>query len=190
MGGQLVQPDEVELGQGVAGGGDHDEVLLEERFHDDVVVVDGEVDHGQVEGAGQQLGEQRGGVALQDADAHLGVAPGHGGQEGGEQPASGGAEDSQADVAGDLVAHRGDVGHEGVELALDPAGPGDHGQAFLGEPARRAIHQDGAQLPLQAGDVGGHVRLHGVEPGGRGREGAHLVDGDEGGELAQIHRQE
>ena len=38
--------------------------------------------------------------------------------------------------AGDLVAHRGDVGGEGVELGLDAAGPVDDDLALLGEPAR------------------------------------------------------
>ena len=91
-------------------------------------------------------------------------------------------------VPDDLAVHRGDVGDEGVELGLHPAGPADDGLALVGEPAGGAVDQGDAELPLEPGDVGGDVRLHGVQGPGRGREAAVLGDGDEGGELAEVHR--
>ena len=90
--------------------------------------------------------------------------------------------------AGDLVAHRGHVGGEGVELGLDAAGPLDHDRTLLGDLAGGPVDERDAELLLQAGDVGRHVRLHGVQGPGGGREAAVVDHGEHGVELAQVHR--
>ena len=87
-----------------------------------------------------------------------------------------------------LAADRGDVGHEGVELGLHPAGPADDGLALVGERAGAAVDEDDAQLPLEAGHVGRDVRLHRVQGPGGGREPAVLGDRHEGRQLPQVHR--
>ena len=104
------------------------------------------------------------------------------------EPAPGGADDAEADVAGDLVPQRGDVGGEGVELGLDPAGPGHDHLALLGQAAGRAVDQGDAELAFEVGHVGGDVGLDGVQDLGRRREGAGVGHGHEGGQLAEVHR--
>ena len=94
----------------------------------------------------------------------------------------------EADGAGDVVGGRRDVGDQRVELELDAAGPRDHQLARLGEVAVAAVDEGDLQLLLQAGDVGGDVRLHRVEGPGGGREAAVIGHGGEGGELAEVHR--
>jgi hypothetical protein len=86
------------------------------------------------------------------------------------------------------VVERGHVGLEGVELALDAAGPGHDRLALLGERPAGAVDEGGAQLALEPGDVGRHVGLHGVERTGGGGEAAVLGDGEQGVELAEVHR--
>ena len=71
---------------------------------------------------------------------------------------------------------------------LDVAGPVDHDLALLGERAGGPVDEGDAQLALEAGDVGRDVRLHGVQGPGGGREAAVVGDGDEGGELSEVHR--
>jgi hypothetical protein len=74
------------------------------------------------------------------------------------------------------------------ELGLDAPGPLDHQLAGLGEAPGGAVDQRRAELALEVGDVGGDVRLHGVQgPGGSG-EAVVVGDGGEGGELAEVHR--
>ena len=77
---------------------------------------------------------------------------------------------------------------EGFQLGLDAAGPGHHEFAGLGEQAGGSIDQRGAELLFEVGDVGGDVRLHGVEGTGGRREALVVGDGGEGGELAEVHR--
>ena len=84
-------------------------------------------------------------------------------QQPGREPPGGRADDADAGRARDLGVHRGDVGHEGVELAVDAPGPAHDRLALLGEPAARPVHERHAQLALETGDVGRDVRLHGVE---------------------------
>ena len=85
--------------------------------------------------------------------------------------------------------HGRHVGDQGVELGLDAPGPRDDRLALGGEVAGGPVDEGDAQLALEAGDVGRDVRLHGVQRPGRGREAAVVGDGDEGGELAEVHRQ-
>jgi hypothetical protein len=85
------------------------------------------------------------------------------------------------------VEHRGHVGSEGIQLVVDAAGAVDHHLALLGEGPGGPVHQRGAQLALEPGDVRRHVGLDGVEPpGGRG-ERAGIGHRGEGGELAKVH---
>ena len=118
----------------------------------------------------------------------LRVGGGHRREQQRHEPAAGGADHAEADVAGDVVRRRGHVGDQRVELGLDAPGPGDDELAGLGEPAVAAVDQGDAQLALEAGDVGRHVRLDGVQGPGRGREAAVVGHGGQGGELAEVHR--
>lgn len=59
--GHPVEFGEIDLGavgEGVVGGGEEDGVLGEEQLGRDLGVVDGQVDHGEIKVAGEQLGEQ------------------------------------------------------------------------------------------------------------------------------------
>ena len=116
------------------------------------------------------------------------MAAGHRLDERGHQPAGGGADDADAAHAGDLVAHRGDVGGEGVELGLDAAGPLDHDRALLGHLARGPVDEGDPELLLQPGDVGRDVGLHGVQGSGCRGEAPVVDHGEHGVELAQVHR--
>ena len=62
--------------------------------------------HGGVEMAGDDPGDERGGVALVDGDAHAGMDALDLGQQLREQPAGGGADRAEAGVAADVVAAR------------------------------------------------------------------------------------
>jgi hypothetical protein len=185
--GELDEGHLFPLGEGVARRRDDDEVLLEEERHLDVGVVDGEVQQGEVEAAGGEGGEQGGGVALERRHPDVGVALRHGHEEGRHQPPPRGADDAQADAAGHVGAQRGDVGHQGGELARDPAAPGDHHLALLGEAAGGPVDEDDAELALEPGHMRAHVRLHGVEHVGGGRERPRVGDGGERSELAEVH---
>ena len=81
----------------------------------------------------------------------------------------------------DLAVDRGDVGDQRVELGLRPAGPGPTTASPSSvSGAGGAVDEDDAQLPLEPGDVGRDVGLHGVQGAGGGGEPAVLGDGDEG----------
>ena len=95
---------------------------------------------------------------------------------------------ADADLAGDDVAQRGDVGVERFELGLDPPGTLEHDAPLVGRLRRRPVDQRQPELALEPRDVGGDVRLHGVERPGRSGEGAVFGDGDERSELLPIHR--
>jgi hypothetical protein len=160
---------------------------VEEHLGLELVVGDGQGHDGEVERAGLELGEQRGGGGIDDDDPELRVGFLRGLQQLGGEPSGGGADDADAGRAGDDVAHRGDVGDHGVELGVDPPHPLDHGQALLGEGAGGAVDQQDAQLLLEAGDVGRDVGLHRVQGARRGGEPAVVGDGDEGVELSEVH---
>ena len=168
----------------------HDEeaVLVEEGLGDQLGVGDGQGEHRHVDGARVELELQgRGGGVVHD-DPHPRVALGHGLDQRRHQPAGGRADQPDAAHAGDLVAHRGHVGGEGVELGLDATGPLDHDRPLLGDLAGGPVDEGHAELLLQAGDVGRHVGLHGVQGAGGGGEAAVVDHGEHGVELAQVHR--
>jgi len=57
-----------------------------------------------------------------------------------------------------------------------------------GFPDLRLVDQDGIELPLQPGHVGGYIRLDGVGGPGGGGEAPVVHDGAESLKLAEIHR--
>ena len=106
----------------------------------------------------------------------------------GHEPARRRADAAEAHGAGDLVAQRGHVGVERVELGLDVPGPADHGLALLGE---------GAAGPVDEGDASSRSRrATWVETFDctvcSARAAAEKLpafgDGDEHGELSEVHR--
>ena len=138
--------------------------------------------------AGVELQLERRGGGVVDDHADPGMALGHGLDERGDQPPGGRADEADAARAVDLVAHGGHVDGEGVELALHPTGPFHHHGALLGDLAGGAIDEHHAQFLLEAGHVGGHVGLHRVQGAGGGGEAAVVDHGEDGGELAEVHR--
>ena len=86
-----------------------------------------------------------------------------------------------------LFAQGGDVGHHGLELVDDPAGPLDDDLTLLGEPARGPVHQLHIELPLEPGHVGRHVGLDGADGGGGGREAAGVGDAQQCLQVFQFH---
>ena len=163
------------------------QVLGEQRFDLELGIVDREVDDRRVELAGQHARHDRGGAAFADDRVHARVAGGHGAEQLRHQPAGGGADHADAGVAGDLVVERGDVGGDVVDLVQDPAGAFDDPLALVGQPAVGAVDQRDAELALELGDVAGHVGLDGEQGPGRRRERPVIGDGDDGGELTNVH---
>ena len=125
----------VGIGTGMALGHHQHQVLLEQLTGHQVATADREMEHGQVELAAGQLGLQPGGVALDDDQAELGVALAGHIHEPWHQPSSRRPDHPHPDRAGHLVLAGGHVGDQGVELREDPAGPGHHHGALLGETA-------------------------------------------------------
>ena len=99
----------------------------------------------------------------------------------------GGADHAEADGADDLLAQGGDVGHHGLELVHDPAGPLDDDLALLGEAARGPVDQLHVELALEPGHVGRDVGLDGADGGGGGREAAGVGDAQECLQVFQFH---
>ena len=151
-------------------------------------VGDGEVDDGEVELVREEAGHQRGRRRVDHDHVDLRVLARDGLEHEWDQPARRRADASQAHRAGDLVAERGHVRDDRVELRMDVPSAADDGLALLGEDAAAPIDEGDAQLPLEASHVGGHVRLHGVHRSGRRREAARFGDRDEHGELSEVHR--
>ena len=85
-------------------------------------------------------------------------------------------------------AQRGDVGHHGLELVHDPAGPLDDDLALLGQAARGPVDQLHVELALQPGHVGRDVGLHRADGGGGGREAAGVGDAQQCLQMFQFHR--
>ena len=184
---ELRERHPIALRQRVVGRRDEHEVLLEQRLGGELEIVDGQVDDGEVEVPGLQLERERRRARLDHDGAHAGVLDPQPVEQARHEPAGGGADDAEAHVAAQLGAEARDVGPDRVELGLDAPRPGHHRGAFLGEPAGAAVDQRGAELVLEAGDVGRDVRLHGVERLRGAGERAVLRDGDQGLELAHVH---
>ena len=163
-------------------------VLVEERLGGHLRVGHREVHHRQVELVGEEAGDERGGGGVDDDHVHLRVRGGDGLEHERHQPARGGADAAEPHRAGDLVAQRRHVGVERVELRLHPPGPAHDGLALLGEEPAGAVEEGHAELPLEPRQVRRDVRLHRVQGPGGGGDAAAFGDGDQGGELAEIHR--
>jgi hypothetical protein len=171
-----------------SGRGEEDALLVEQRLGLGVRALGREVDDGQVEVAAVDPGDERGRGGVDQHDADVGQVGLDRLEQQRAQPAGGRPDHPHPHGAGDLGAQRGDVGRQRLQLGPDAGGPGEDGLALLGRLAGGPVDQRGAQLLLQPGDVGGDVRLHRVEGAGGGREAAVLGDGEEGVELAEVHR--
>jgi hypothetical protein len=165
------------------------QVLLEQEACHEVLAAHREVEDGQVELAVGQLRLESCRVALDDDEAELGMALGHGVHEAGDQPPGGGADHPHPDGAGDLVLAGGHVGHERVELRQDAPGPRHDDRALGGQAPVGPVDERGAELLLEAGHVGRDVGLDRAEVLGGGRERAVVTDGREGLEVPEFHRQ-
>ena len=170
-------------------GRDHQQLLLEEQFGIDVRIMERKREHRQIELAAVYLREQRCRRGVDDHHPYPRILDGHRLEERRDEPARGRADHADAGHARDLAVHRGDVGHERLELELDPPRPLHDGLAFSGELAAGPVDQGDAQLAFEPGDVGRHVGLHGVQRAGGGRERAVVGHGDEGAQLTEVHRQ-
>ena len=137
---------------------------------------------------GVELELQGRGGGVVDDDPHQRVALDHRLDEGGHEPPGRRADQTDPAGAGDLVAHGGHVGGEGVELGLDAAGPLDDHRPLLGDLPGGPVDEGHAELLLQPGDVGGDVGLHGVQGAGGGGEATVVDHGEHGVELTQVHR--
>ncbi|MEZ5258593.1 MAG: hypothetical protein R2705_17370 [Ilumatobacteraceae bacterium] len=136
----------------------------------------------------EQSRDERGGVALGQDRPDVGMGHGEFPQELGDDPSSGRRNDAQVHDAGHGVVVGGGRGRDRIELPLDPASSLHDPGAGVGQPAGRSVDQGDAEFAFQAGDVARDVRLHGVQRSCRGRERPVIGDGDEGVQLAEIHR--
>ena len=115
------------------------------------------------------------------------MAGGDGAQQLRHQPAGGGADHADPGVAGDVVVERGDVGGDVVDLVQDPPCPFDDSLALFGQSAVGTVDERDAELALELGDMPGDVGLDGEERPRRRRKCPVISDGDDGGELANVH---
>ena len=173
--------------QRMAGGGDQEAVLVEQRGRAEFGCVERSVHHRHVELAADELEGQRARGRIEEYDVHLGILRLEGVEEGRDEPARRRTDDAGADGAGHDVAHRRNVRRQRRELVVDPAGALDDDSTLLGELGGRSVHEDHPELVLETGDVGADVRLHGVQRLRRCREAAVLADGDECSELSLVH---
>jgi hypothetical protein len=184
---ELAQRHLVAIGERVLAVHEEEEVFGEERFDDELGIVDREVDDRRVELAREDSGDDRGRAALADDGMHSGVLGGDGGQELRHEPSGGGADHTDAGIAGHVVVERRDVGGDVVDLVQDASGPLDDAVTLVGEHPVGAVDERDAELALELGDVARDVGLHRVERPGRGRERAVVGDGHDGGELSDVH---
>ena len=166
---------------------DEDEVLVEEVGGQDLVAAEGKGHDGQVELARGQLLFERDAGAVGHIEVDVGVAHPQQVEELGDQPAAGRPDHAEADGAHDLFPQGGDVGHHGLELVDDPAGPLDHDLALLGQAARGPVDQLDVEFALQAGHVGRYVGLDGADGGGRSREAPGVGDAQQRLQVFQFH---
>ncbi len=100
------------------------------------------------------------------------------------------ADHPHAGRAGDLVVHRGDIAAQRLELGPDAPRPVDDDAALLGDGRGGPVDQGDTELPLEAGDVCGYVRLHRVQRARRSGEGSVVGHREQRRKLAKIHRHE
>ena len=168
---------------------DQDVVLVEQRLDATSGWLDRQVDHGQVEPAAGQLGHERGGGGVDQR------RPGPWGRRRSIARSSSGV--SQRPVV-PMMPMRTDPEISPIDEATSAVSASSSAwmrrarattssPASVSMPVVRSTRRR-AQLPLEVGDVGGDVRLHGVQGPGGGGEAVVVGHGGQGGELAEVHR--
>jgi hypothetical protein len=145
------------------------------------------VHHGSVQVARQQPWDEVHGVAFHHRHAQLRVQRVGEWQQRGDQPAAGGAQAAKTTVSLDHLIRGMDVGFDVLEFVDDASTALDDHGTFFGHFARVSIHQDHAEFLFEPGDVGRNVALHRFEVAGRCRKRAVLGDGDQAGQVADLH---
>ena len=167
---------------------EEEQVLGEERLHDQFRFVDREVDDRCVEFARHHVGDERRRRTFSDDGPDARVIGGELTEQRRGQPPSGGADDADPGLAGHVVVSAAHVGGDVLDLVEHPAGAFDDAGALLGQLALGPIDERHPELLLEARHVSRDVRLHGVQRSRRGREGAVVGDRDDRCELPNIHR--
>ena len=169
--------------------GEQEQVLGEQRFDDELGIVDRQMDDRRVELPRQQVRHECRGRAVLDDDPHVRVLLAEQAEELRHQPPRGGADHAEPGLAGHRRVAAGRVGGDVVDLAQHSTRPFHHPGAVLGEAAVGPVDERDPEFLLEPGDVARHVRLHGEQ--GPGRTGERTVIGDrhEGGELPHVHLQ-
>ena len=186
---ELLDGDSVVCGQRMIVRRDHDELFFEQELGVDVGVTNRQRQHGEIELAAVQLGEQRRRGGIDDHHSNPRIVGGHRLEQRRHQPASGRADHTDAGDAFDFAVHGGHVGDQGLELDLHAPGAADHDLALGRERAAGPVDEGDTELLFEAGHVGRDVRLDRVQrPGGR-RERAMVGHRDEGTQLTKVHRQ-
>ena len=158
---------------------DQHEVLFEKLLDHEVAGAEREVEQGQIELPGCQLGLEAGRGPLDRHQPELRVAVSDCIHEPGDEPRSGGGDHAHPYGAADLVLAGGHIGDQSIELGQDAAGSGQYHHALLGQAAVAPVDHGSAQLTLEASHMGRDVRLHRAEVLGGSREGAVVADGGE-----------
>ena len=166
---------------------DQDQVLGEEVDAGQLRGVDRPREDGQVELALDQLWLDDRVRAFDDVQGDVWIRGLERFEEQRDDPASGRSDHAEYDLTVDLGVQLRDVRGDAAQFVEDPSGAVDDDVARLGEQARRAIHQFGAELGLEVGDAVRDIGLHGAEHFGGAREGTVVGDADEGLELSYLH---
>ncbi len=138
----------------MAGGDDHDAVLVEERPGVDIGVVDRKIDDGSVKSLADELRKERGGRGLDDHHLDQGIGPLERIEQRGNEPSSGRADDPESDMAADFVAERCQIVFDRSEFADDSAGSIGNDLTLGGEFASGPVDQGGAEFGFEPGDMG------------------------------------
>lgn len=184
---EVGERNDLAVGEGMAVGGEEQQVLGEQGLDDQLGVVDGKVHDGGVELPGEHVGNQRRRGSLLHDCSHVRIALAEVAEEHRHEPARGGADDTDAGLAGHFGVAARDVGSDVIEFVQDASCALDDPGPVLGQSTLGPIDECDAEFLLQPGDVARHVRLHGVQRSGRSRERAVIGDRHERGELAHIH---
>ena len=112
---------------------DGEDLLVEQRRHRHVGVVERQVHDGQRQRAGQKLGGERRRRGVDHDDMHTGVTQAHALVQCRNDPAGHRADHADTNLADHFGAQRIHIGDQRLELTVDPAGPADDDLTFLGE---------------------------------------------------------
>ncbi len=181
--------DQLVRGERMALVGEQEQVLGEQRLDDQLGIVHREMDHRRVQLAGQHARHERRRRAVLDDRSHVRVLLFEQAEELRHQPSRGRADHPDAALTRHHRVAAGHVGGDVVDLAQHPPGPLDDPRALLGQPAVGPIDERDAEFLLEPGDVAGDVRLHGEHRPCRAGERAVVGDGDQRGQLPDIHLQ-